>query len=120
MIKIDDNNNILVTRGNTLTLTIGMYKKIPPETPEGQPTYEPYEPTENEVITFAVSKGFEGATDYERLITKIVPHDTKMITCESEETSLDYDTYPYEVTIVHEDNQEDTFISGFLTITGRA
>lgn len=118
MLKIDNNNNITLTRGDTLTLTVGLNTLIPPVPPETEPTVEPYEPVEGDVIRFAVSKGYKGEPGYELKMSKEIPHDTLTFTCSSAETALDYRDYNYDVEITHSDGCVDTFISGTLTIIG--
>lgn len=113
MLTIDKSNNITLTRGNTLTLTVGLFKKNGTE-------LEPYVPTADDQIRFAVSKGYKGQANYELKLSKAIPYDTLTFTCSSEETELDYDIYNYDVEITHEDGCVDTFISGKLAITGES
>ncbi len=107
MLNIDGNNNITLTRGDTLTLTVGLTK-------DG----ETYTPEEGDVIRFAVSRGYLGEPSYEFKFDKIIPHDTLTFTCSSQETSLDYRSYNYDIEITHSDGSVDTFISAKLTIIG--
>lgn len=118
MLNIDSKNNITLTRGDTLTLTVTLLEEVPPVPPSTDPTIQPYVPDENDVIRFAVSKGYKGQPDYELKISKVIPHDTLTFTCSSTETALYYETYNYDVEITHDDGTVDTFISGKLTITG--
>ena len=118
MLSIDNNNNITLTRGDTLTLTVALYHKVEPVPPATAPTVEPYVPEESDVIRFAVSRGYKGDSCYELKLSKEIPHDTLTFTCTSAETSIDYYTYNYDVEITHADGCVDTFISGKLTITG--
>ena len=111
MLNIDGNNNITLTRGDTLTLTVGLFKDV-----DG--TAEPYTPEEGDTIRFAVSKGYKGAAGYELILSKDIPHDTLTFTCSSQETTLPYRAYNYDVEITHSDGCVDTFISAKLTITG--
>lgn len=107
MLTIDGNNNITLTRGDTLTLTVELTK-------DG----ETYVPEEGDVIRFAVSKGYLGEPGYEFKFEKTIPHDTLTFTCSSVETTLDYRSYNYDIQVTHSDNCVDTFISAKLTITG--
>lgn len=107
MLNIDGNNNITLTRGDTLTLTVELTK-------DG----ETYTPEEGDVIRFAVSKGYLTEPGYEFKFDKVIPHDTLTFTCSSEETSLDYRSYNYDIEVTHSDGCVDTFISAKLTITG--
>lgn len=118
MLRIDGNNNITLTRGDTLTLTVTLLHEVPPVQPATEPTIEPYVPEEGDVIRFAVSKGYKGEAGYELKLSKEIPHDTLTFTCSSTETALDYKPYNYDVEITHSDGCVDTFISGKLTITG--
>lgn len=45
MLKIDDKNNITLTRGDTLTLTVTLLEEVPPVPPSTEPTIQPYVPT---------------------------------------------------------------------------
>lgn len=107
MLSIDGNNNITLTRGDTLTLTVGLIK-------DG----ETYTPEAEDVIRFALSRDYLGEPGYELKVSKEIPHDTLTFTLTSQETALDYRSYNYDVEIKHEDNSVDTFISAKLTITG--
>lgn len=118
MLIIDNNQNITITRGDTLTLTVSLLHEVDPVPPATQPTIEPYVPEEGDVIRFAVSKGYKAQPGYELKLSKDIPHDTLTFTCSSTETSLDYRTYNYDVEITHPDGCVDTFISAKLTITG--
>ena len=118
MLKIDGNNNITLTRGDTLTLTVTLLHEVDPVPPATEPTIEPYVPVEGDVIRFAVSKDYKGEPGYELKLSKVIPHDTLTFTCSSTETALDYRAYNYDVEITHGDGCVDTFISGRLTIVG--
>lgn len=118
MLNIDGNNNITLTRGDTLTLTVGILQEVAPIPPATEPTWETYVPQEGDVIRFAVSKGYKTEPSYELAFSKVVPNDTLRITCSSTETALDYRTYNYDYEITFADGTVDTFLSGKLTITG--
>lgn len=107
MLNIDGNNNITLTRGDTLTLTVGLTK-------DG----ETYTPVEGDVIRFALSKGYLGEPGYEFKLDKVIPNDTLTFTLTGTETALDYRSYNYDIQVTHEDGCVDTFISAKLTITG--
>lgn len=119
MLKIDDNMNIELTRGDTLTLTVALFREVPPVPPATQPSLVPYVPDENDELRFAVSKGYKGDTDYELQFKAEIPHDLTF-TVGPEKTTLDYYTYNYDVEITFEDGTVDTVISGSLKITGEA
>ena len=112
--------DIILTRGDTMTLTVTLLKEVPPVPPATKPTIEPYVPETDDVIRFAVSKGYKGQSDYDLKFKKTIPHDTLTFTCSSTETALYYDTYNYDVEITHDDGTVDTFIEGKLTITGES
>lgn len=120
MLKIDNAQNITLTRGDTLTLTVNPTITVPPVPPETEPSKEPYEPVEGDSIRFAVSKGFKGEPGYELKISKDIPNDTLTFTCSSTETALDYREYNYDVEVTHPDGCVDTFISATLTIVGES
>lgn len=107
MLNIDGNNNIILTRGDTLTLTVGLTK-------DG----EPYTPEEGDVIRFALAKGYETEFGYELLITEVIPNDTLTFTLSSTQTQLEYRVYNYDIQVTHSGGCVDTFISAKLTITG--
>ena len=118
MLTIDGNQNITLTRGDTLTLTVTLMHEVDPVPPATEPTIEPYTPQEGDVIRFAVSKGYKTEPGYELKLSKDIPNDTLTFTCSSTETALDYRTYNYDVEVTHADGCVDTFISAKLTITG--
>ncbi|MBQ3429206.1 MAG: hypothetical protein IJH28_05470 [Mogibacterium sp.] len=120
MLNIDGNQNITLTRGDTLTLTVSLLHEVDPIPPATEPTVEPYVPQEGDVIRFAVSKGYKGEPGYELKFSKVIPHDTLTFTASSTETALDYRDYNYDVEITFADGAVDTFISGKLTIVGEA
>ena len=107
MLTIDGNNNITLTRGDTLTLTVGLTKGG-----------EPYVPEEGDVIRFALSKGYETDFGYELLITEVIPNETLTFTLTPTQTALEYRAYNYDIQVTHSDGCVDTFISAKLTITG--
>lgn len=107
MLNIDGNNNIILTRGDTLTLTVGLTK-------DG----EPYTPEQGDVIRFALAKGYETEFGYELLITEVIPNDTLTFTLTSTQTQLEYRVYNYDIQVTHSGGCVDTFISAKLTITG--
>lgn len=108
MLIIGANNEITLTRGDTLTLTVSMTK-------DGQT----YTPQAGDVIRFAVSVNYLGAPGYELIYSDTIPNDTLTITIPATETKKwNYKTYNYDVEITHSDGSIDTFISSQLTITG--
>ena len=83
MLKIDGNQNITLTRGDTLTMTGTLLHEVEPVPPATEPTIEPYVPEEGDVIRFAVSKGYKGEPGYELKFAKEIPHDTLTFTASS-------------------------------------
>lgn len=107
MLKIDNNNAITLTRGDTLTITLTLKKN-------GQT----YTPEQDDTIRFALSEGFLGETSY-RLIKEVtIPNDTLTFTLSATDTALAYNSYNYDIQVTHGDGTVDTFISSTLTITG--
>lgn len=110
MLQIDPNNNITLTKGDTMTLEVELTK-------DG----EPYEPVSGDTIRFALAKGYVGQSGYELILTKNVPTDSLTFTVTAAETELlQMTTYNYDVELTHSDGAVDTFIIGKLTITGEA
>ena len=107
MLYIDKDNNITLTRGDALTLTVGMKK--------GNQTYTPQE---GDTIRFAISKRYLGEVGYTLMLEKAIPTDTLQLSLTSEETKLANGVYNYDVEITHGDGKPDTFISARFTITG--
>ena len=107
MLTIDGNNNITLTRGDTLTLTLELTK-------DG----EAYEVQEGDVIRFALAKGYLEKPGYSFILDKVVDHSTLSFTLSSTETKLAYGTYNYDIEITHSDGVVDTFISSKLEIVG--
>ena len=120
MLIIDNAQNIKLTRGDTLTMGVTLNEKIPPVPPSTEWTSQPYTPVTDDVIRFAVSKGYKGEPGYELKIKKTIPHDTLTFTCSSAETAIAYGEYNYDVEITHADGCVDTFISAKLFIIGEA
>ena len=101
------NNDIVLTRGDTLTLTVTLKK-------DGNT----YTPEQTDVIRFALSKCYLGEPGYKFILEKIIPNDTLTFTLTSEETKIAYGEYRYDLEIIHGDGCVDTFISAKLRITG--
>ena len=102
------NNDIYLTRGDTLTLTVGITK-------DG----EPYDMQDGDSVRFALSKGYVGLKGYQLIMTKPVPADTLTFTLSSAETqSLDSDRYNYDIQMTYANGEVDTFISAKLMMMG--
>lgn len=108
MLKIDDRQNITLTRGDTLTLTVTLK--------QGDQTYTP---EESDVIRFACSSGYKGDTLYALMFQAEIPNDTLTFTVPATTTgALDYEAYNYDIEITHGDGCVDTVLSAKLIITG--
>lgn len=108
MLKVDDRQNITLTRGDTLTLTVTLKK--------GDQTYDP---EDGDVIRFACSSGYKGDLLYELKFQAEVPNDTLTFSVGPTVTGvLDYGAYNYDVEITHGDGSVDTVLSARLIITG--
>ena len=106
MLFIDNGNVIRITRGDTLTLTVGMVK-------DG----ETYTPVEGDVIRFALSIGYKGQRGYMPILTREIPTDSLTFTLTAEETqNLTEQKYNYDVQITYADGSVDTFISSTMVM----
>lgn len=105
---IIEGNNITLTRGDSLPLTLTLTKNN-----------EPYTPAAGDVIRFAISKGYNGQAGYKLMYQAEIDKATLAFVIPAEETSkLEYLTYNYDVELTDASGLVDTFISGELTITG--
>lgn len=110
MLSIDNQNNITLTHGDTLVLTVALTK-------DG----EAYDPEPGDIIRFALSIGYVGDQGYKLILTKDIPIDTLSFKLTADETeALALRKYVYDIQITHEDGTVDTVILGRLTITGEA
>lgn len=108
MLKIDERQNIILTRGDTLTLTVALKQGSNDYTPE-----------EGDEIRIACSNGYKGQVLYALKFEAVIPNDTLTVTIPSTTTgALDYGEYNYDVEITHGDGCVDTVLSGHLIITG--
>ena len=109
MLYIDAQNNIELTKGDTLILTA---------TPKQNGST--YEPQEGDTIRFACSIGYKGEPGYVLKIEKNVPTDTFTFTVPAAETEeLEYLEYNYDVELTH-NGAVYTYISAKLKITGES
>lgn len=121
MLKIDKQQNITLTRGDTLTLTVSLYHEVPPVPPATEPTVEPYTPEADDTIRIACSHERVGDVAYELKWSATIPHDTMTVTIPAATTAqMEYKTYFYDIEITHGDGSVDTVIFSTLTITGEA
>lgn len=109
MLKIDGNNKITLTRGDTLTLTLTLTNA------DGTV----YEPENGDSLRFAISKGYEGGVVYELIYEQNIPTDSLTFTMLAAETKkLEYTEYNYDIELTHADGCVDTVISSTLKIVG--
>lgn len=109
MLRIDSNQNITLTRGDTLTIELTLTDI----------SGEPYSPEEGDSIRFAVSTGYLGQDYYKLHFETSIPTETLTFTMPAAETSkLDYSEYNYDIELTHTDGCVDTVISGKLIIVG--
>lgn len=114
MLVIDKNNNIFLTRGDTLTL------KCTPKV-KGTDPPEDYEPQDGDTFRFAISKGYEGEVAYQLMCEAPIETETWITTVAASKTKkLSYETYNYDCEVTHADGTVDTYISGKITITGES
>ena len=109
MLNIDYNNNITLTRGDSLALKVTLIKDD-----------TEYTPSASDTIRFAVSKSYAGMPDYDLLIEKSISPITLELTLDSTDPAeLFYGRYNYDIELtIAETGAVYTFISAFLTITG--
>lgn len=109
MLNIDAKNNITLTKGDSLTISLTLTKR----------NGEAYTPEAGDTIRFAVSKGYLGDAHYDLKYTQNIPTDTLSLTVPASETKkLECGDYNYDIQITHNDGFVDTFISAKLKITG--
>lgn len=105
MFSIKD-NNIILTRGDTLLLEIKMIKQG-----------ETYIPIEGETLRFAMKNKYSDP-DQKVILVKNIPIDTLILELEPEDTkNLPMRSkYVYDIQFTDIDGRVDTFIKGTLTI----
>ena len=99
-------NDITLTRGDSLTIQIGMEK-------DG----EPYVPEVGSVVRFAMKAKYKDP-DEAVLLVKNIPIDTLELDFEPEDTKelTMGKTYVYDIELTDENGYVDTFISGTFTV----
>lgn len=99
-------NDITLTRGDSLTILIGLEK-------DG----EPYVPDVGSVIRFAMKAKYKDL-DEAVVLVKNIPIDTLELNFEPEDTKelTMGKTYVYDIQLTDQDGYVDTFISGTFTI----
>lgn len=99
-------NQIWLTRGDSMTLTLALY--------EGD---EPYTPASGDVIRFALKQnrmtvGYTEYTDDNPLILKTIDNETLQLTIEPNDTkNLPFGDYVYDIEPTKENGEVDTFIT---------
>ena len=107
MLKIDDFNNITLTRGDYFATTVVLTSGD-----------QAYVPVEGDEIRFAMSRKYVGEIGYALIREKTIPTDTLLLTLSSEETKVPNGIYNYDVQVTHVNDKPDTVISATFTITG--
>ena len=108
MLSIDNQNNITLTRGDTLPISLTLK--------QGDQTYTP---AEGDVIRIACSVNYVGDPCYALKFSETIPNDTLSVTIPAATTAeLRNGTYHYDVEITHADGSVDTVLSADLIITG--
>ena len=94
--------DIVLTRGDSLYLIVGISKNG-----------EPYTPQEGDTVRFAMCK--EAGT---AVLTKVIPTDTLQLTIKPEDTKNlpMYSRYDYDIELTTADGDVDTFIEGHITL----
>lgn len=107
-VKIKD-NEITMTRGDTMRTRVKVFRKVDDEK-------VPYIPTENDEIRFALKHPTMNAArteyiDSEPLILRSIPVDTLILELIPSDTkSLGFGDYVYDIELTMEDGTVDTFI----------
>lgn len=94
-------NTITLTRGDTFKCQVALTDA------EGNP----YEPTEGDVIRFAVKRSCNDP-DRELLINKEIDLETMILTLDPEDTkTMDFGEYVYDMQLTMNSGEVDTFIT---------
>lgn len=105
-----EGTRITVTRGDTLTLTVGMKKNN-----------QTYVMQEGDAVRFAISIGHKGDAGYKLITTADIPSDTLTFTLPSTETEkLTRSLYCYDIEMTYADGTVDTFISDYIEVRGES
>lgn len=105
MVQIDSDNNIELTRGDTLKVKINI-----------SINNEPYTPQENDEIRFAMKRNY---TDKNTLILKEIPFESMVLHLEPQDTKhlVFGREYVYDIQITFANGDVYTFIKGRIKIT---
>ena len=106
MFFVEKNNDIVLTRGDTLLLQIKIMK-------EGKP----YTPEPGDSIRFAMKKNYTD-TDDEVVLVKTIPIDTLILEIEPQDTKHlpMRSKYVYDIEFTDRFGRVDTFIKGIFTV----
>lgn len=113
-VKINADNSIKLTRGDTLTATITIKDS----------TGAAYVPAVGDVIRFAMKHaemtlGKKEFKDAEPVVTKTIPNDSLVLQLSPNDTkSLDFGNYVYDIQLTHENGAVDTFIENGKFVIG--
>lgn len=98
MVRVDCDNTIHMTRGNSAYFEIGAF--LPDKTQ--------YTPSSTDKVVFTAKAGYE---DKHAIIRKEIPVDTMLLELETEDTAyLDFGVYVYDIYLQTLDGSKDTFI----------
>ena len=105
MVKIYPDNNIELTRGDTLKIKINIFIND-----------EPYTPQEGDEVRFAMKRNY---TDKNPLILKEIPFGTMVLHLKPEDTKhlIFGREYVYDIQITFANGDVRTFIKGRIKIT---
>ena len=100
------NNNIILTRGDTLLLKVDIFRND-----------QEYIPSERDSIRFAMKRNITDP-DEDVVLVKSIPTDTLILELEPQDTkSLPMKTrYVYDIELTNGAGQVDTFMKGYITI----
>lgn len=106
MFSIDENNNIILVRGDTLLLQIKMIKNG-----------KPYVPQQGDSLRFAMKKKYVD-DDEDVILVKTIPTDTCILELQPSDTkNLPMRSkYVYDIEFTDAQGHVDTFIKGTLII----
>lgn len=103
MYSIDSKNNITLTRGDSLYLTIEIIEDGSTYTPESGDT-----------IRFAMKKSY---FDDDVVLEKTIDNNTLVLYIAPEDTSdLDFGVYVYDIQITKSDGDVGTFLGGLFVV----
>lgn len=102
MLRIDENNNIYLTKGDTALIDITLYYDS-----------EPYEMRAGDKLLFAMKRNVKFnytvlSREYTRPQIELFQADTN---------ALSFGEYDYSITYIHNDGAIDTFLTGKFYIT---